>query len=420
MVQGEVIIVKNRDGLDSILMKADAALAAQLPALRLPTMSDEARAIFRDILKHEKPPGNGSVHDVLRLPEARGFSVHAEDWIPCHKGDGQFSRLYAPWVDWLADHDVIPYFEGNTLTRGNWSRWKPSPRTDAFKKLLRNDRAAALALIFEASPAFPAADRLQIVKDIDLSWSSACDDAWLVSVFEHFLADKSEKVRTLAQEKLAQVKARVPEEVHARDLARHLTVTASEVTYAAPHPGDYAFGAQWSGTSFNHLAQALGLTPTELAQRANLQGLGSRFTVLTILTADVGIRAIFAQRLLDANSDFADGMFAGVDAALRQRGLQQKLRSVYISSVSDYLGDKIGTLNSAMMLESAAYETVAPSIRREIESRKLPVNDQYDELRVLGLIVDKPAAKELLDKALALGLKPTNPRLNMLKFNLAL
>lgn len=73
-----------------------------------------------------------------------------------------------------------------------------------------------------------------------------------------------------------------------------------------------------------------------------------------------------------------------------------------------------------MMRESAAYETVAPSIRREIESRKLPVNNHYDDLRVLGLIVDKTAAKELLDNALALGMKPTNPRLNMLKFNLAL
>lgn len=43
-----------------------------------------------------------------------------------------------------------------------------------------------------------------------------------------------------------------------------------------------------------------------------------------------------------------------------------------------------------------------------------------DPLRAVALVIDKRAASEALNEAIVLGMKPSNPRLTMLKLNMAL
>ena len=113
-------------------------------------------------------------------------------------------------------------------------------------------------------------------------------------------------------------------------------------------------------------------------------------------------------------------LFTGVAKPLWERGLRAMFASAYSNSVQDYLGSKTGTLNSAMMREWNRSQYIAQTVSAELARGELPVNTSYDDLRVLGKVVDKQAAAEVLDEALAAGMRPDNPRLTMLKLNLAL
>ena len=113
-------------------------------------------------------------------------------------------------------------------------------------------------------------------------------------------------------------------------------------------------------------------------------------------------------------------LFDGLARPLRESGLQAMLKSAYFNSVQDYLGPDNGTLNPATMREWVAYDAMAGSVIDELQTRTLPVNKMSDPLRVLGKVVNKEAAGQVMEEALALGMRPDNPRLTMLKFNLAL
>ena len=113
-------------------------------------------------------------------------------------------------------------------------------------------------------------------------------------------------------------------------------------------------------------------------------------------------------------------MFRRLDSGLRERGLQAYFKSNYWHSVQDFLGPERGHLTPTQMYELAAFEALEASVIRQIKDRKLPVNTSYDPLRAVALVVGKEAAQEALDRALAPGMKPDNPRLALLRFNLAL
>jgi len=79
-----------------------------------------------------------------------------------------------------------------------------------------------------------------------------------------------------------------------------------------------------------------------------------------------------------------------------------------------------GTLDAVQMREMLSYQAVEASVLRELETGKLPVNTSYDPLRAVAFCINKESAAHVLEKALSLGMSPDNPRLTMLKFNLAL
>lgn len=72
------------------------------------------------------------------------------------------------------------------------------------------------------------------------------------------------------------------------------------------------------------------------------------------------------------------------------------------------------------MRDLLAYDCLEQTIREELATGKLPVNTSHDPVRVLGLLLDKNAAREALGQAIAIGMAEDNPRLNMLKLNLQL
>jgi len=428
MAEGQLVITKCRSReYGAILLKSvDEDLAARLPELRLPRMGDEARAAFRAILAYEKPPANGSVVDVLQLAEARGYSAHPCDWIPDYdwKYAGRHPKLYQPWVDWLSEEGITKFHSGNGITPENCRRFSAGQRQDPICALIREGRHDDFKAIKAIAEAQPASIRAVLAGSIH-AWGSfdGCYP-WQVPLIEYFLEDQSDKVRDIARAKLRKMDEFVTEHDYARKLAGVITVTADTVRYTTPpEPYGSPFFREFSCVSFDAVAGALGLSPAELARRVDLDRLAKDLMMAAAGTGSVEVRSILAERLLDRGTggeNLSLALFQGVARPLWERGLQAMFRSPYVNSVQDYLGARTGTLDSAKMREWTAYETMALSVTNELQKRQLPVNKMYDPLRVLGKVVDKQAAQQVIDEALTLGMKPDNPRLTMLKFNIAL
>lgn len=423
MHTGQLIENRHRHpGTVVIKIKAvDEALAAQLPPLRLPMMGDEARAAFRTVLAYEKPPANGALVDFLALAEARGFAANPCDWIPDYdwKYAGRHPELYQPWVDWLSENGFTRFHRGNTLTAENLKRFAPSQRYWVIIDLIRKGQHTDFAEIKAIASAHPASIRAEIAGIIH-AWGSfdGCYP-WQRPLIEHFLADPSAKVREVARKKLSEV---TTVEHNAQFIAAQMEVTAERVAYRVPpeNPAGYLY-RQFACVTFAALAEALQLTPVELAERADFSNSGHIW--LAARTASPEVRAILLRRALDCGTSGESiplRWFHGAEPDLWRRGLEAKKASPYVNSVQDYLGDKTGTMSLAELREWDAWEHMRISVTMQIKERRLPVNISYDPLRYLAKIIDKEAAKAVLDEALSLGMKPDNSRLTMLRFNLAL
>ncbi|CCD95466.1 conserved hypothetical protein [Bradyrhizobium sp. ORS 375] len=380
---GQLLTIKRRH---AITRAADAELASHLPELGLPCMSETARTAFRAILDHETPFGNGSLRDCLALAEARGFCAHPMDWIPA-PNDWQYSPLYQPWVDWLSDNGVTEFHEGNRLTKDNWDRWKPKARLAAFKRLLRQDVKAAHDLAVALGSAAPASVRLGLLSSVGTTTLPPKSIPTQQSLLKHFLTDPSAKVR------------------------------------AAAEAAAKALGGLESGgpVTFDLLARERGVSSRDLAEQSDLTELGRDFLWLVVETGDVEIRSIIASRLLDLGQPPDPiALFAGLPRPLWKRGLRATFKSNYWHIVGEYLGPERGTLTAPQMGDWAPYKHWTKSVIAELKTGELPINETYDPLRALGLVVDKNTAREILHKAVALGMKDSHPRLTMLKFNLTL
>lgn len=422
------MITRYRDReVGTILLKSvDEDLAARMPELRLPRMGEQARAAFRAILAYEMPPANGSLVDFLQLAEARGYCAHPCDWIPDYdwKYAGRHPKLYQPWADFLSEEGLTKFHRGNSITPENCRRFSAGQRDGPLQDLIREGRHNNFEGVKAIAEAQPASIRAFLADSI-YAWGSfdGCYP-WQVPLLEYFLEDKSDRVRDIARAKLKKMGEFVTEDAYARKLAGEITVTTDTVRYTVPpEPYGFSYYKEFACVSFDALAAALGLPPAELARRIDLDGLGKDVMPVAAGTGDVEIRSIFAERLLDRGTggeSLSLSLFPDLAQPLWERGLQAMLKSPYLNSVQDYLGTKTGALDSSKMREWVAYDSMPGSVIDELQKRQLPVNKAYDPLRVLGKVVDKEAAHQVIQQALALGMSPDNPRLTMLKFNVAL
>lgn len=421
---GELIKVKRRSREFGAVhtYQADEVLAAALPALALPPMNEAARAVFREILDYEKPPANGSVNAPLALAEARGFCADPRDWVPDFELPGQHLPLYQPWVDWLSENGLSPFHEANTLTAENWNRWKPKPLGISLHRA-RVDRDWMTDLVLNHCTAMSASHRELVLTELHVGSTERTVHAWQVPLIERFLGDRSAKIRDTAQAMLQYKDVQQSQRDHAHALAQHLTVENGRVSYAVkPEPHSRPFLRHWSGTTFAALAEALGLTPAQLAHGAELDFLDSSFMGLATGTGDAEVRTILAHRLLatTGGENIALPLFRDLEPGLRERALESYFQSNYINSVQEFLGTEAGQLTPEQMHRMSAFQNIQEWLARHLKDGTKPVNLSYDPLRAVALSVGKEAAQEALDFALAAGMKPDNPRLTMLRFNLAL
>lgn len=424
MSGGELIKAKRRCPEFGIVhtYQADETLSAALPDLALSRMNASARAVFREILDYEKPPANGSVNAPLALAKARGFCADPRDWVPDFDIPGQHLPLYQPWVDWLSENGFTPFTEANTLSIGNWSRWKPKPLGTALRRA-RLDQDWMTDLVLNHISKLSASDRELVLAALHEDSVNRTVHAWQLPLIERFLGDRSGKIRQIAQAMSQYTEVQQSQRRHAQLLAQNLTVTNGRVSYAVrPEPHARPFSRHWSGTSFAALAEALSLTPAQLAHGAELDFLDNSFMGLATGTGDPEVRSILARRLLatTGGENIALMLFRGLDSGLRERALEAYFQSNYLSTVHEFLGDEAGQLTPEQMHRMSAFQNMQEWLERHLKDGIKPVNLSYDPLRAIALSVGKEAAQEAFDFALAAGMKPDNPRLTMLRFNLAL
>lgn len=397
------------------LYRADERLAEALPKLALPPMPEAARAAFRAVIEYEKPSSNAAMAHCLGLAEARRFSAHPSDWIPFfdQQAAGYHPPLYQPWLDWLSDNGLTAYHEGNTLSEVNWSRWKPKPREAVWHRMLIEHQDRAFDMLKRVSPSLSATVREGLLREINAGGGFYGNYPRQVPLLEYFLDDRIPRIRALAREKLDAMAGFETTAAHAAALARHLKVADGCVTLNADPHNPPNLHRHWSCATVDELAAELGLSAPALVRMADLEALGSMFDLLVCTTGDAATRSALAERQLDGPPDgLSLALFKSLDRALWERALKALLKSHYWNSVQEHLGLEAGTLGIAQMHEMQCWIA--------LERGEIGANMAYDPVRVIAFSVNREAAQFALERALAQGVKANDPRLTMLKFNLAL
>lgn len=414
------------------IMRVTEPIARQMPDLDLPRMPKKARSAFQDILSYEGPLGNGSMEGILTLAQARGYCTHPCDWVPSSEGDYQFPKLYEPWAVWLATNGYTPYYSGVPLTAENWDAWKPRSRIEAFNCLRRRDRAAADNLLITVGAKKPLAVRLELVRAVgrNAMFGKLYPDD--VPTMRHFLNDPSEKIRAEAAKQLAEIKGLETKEDHARALAKFFKVTGKGLfsklrrdtggpkVKISPKFDKDAKMQNYLSTDLDALVDVLGITAKDFVSTFDIERFKDPLHYLVMKTKNIEARRILAQRAVKAGAFWPADLFNYVEPELWQKTLDLMLVSQPTVYTLSFLGTKLGGLDMSLVQKATAYQHMVPSIVQEIETSELPVNKSHDPLRGLGLMASKEAAAELLQEALEAGIAESNPRLTMLKFNMAL
>lgn len=396
--------------------KVDPVTAMRLPDLGLPRMSRDARKAFASVLSYD----DGLSPDVLQLAAARGFTVHPCDWVPDATDHPQYPDLYQPWAGWLADKGYTRYTAAVPLTQKNEHRFDREARKRAFRNLYGRDRQAAYDLLFQLSDVDEADTRYDLLNEIGggaLFHGCYPSD---VPTLKHFLKDSSQKVRDLAQAGLHSLAGMETVEAVAQHIAKYLEVTDDLITPVAPEYREANLSVARLRTTVDALAMALNISAMDLVRLLSFELLKSDFWPIIVNTGSVEVRTIVAQRMIAEGHNGERGLYRNLPRSLWEQGLRATFQSQYVSAINDFLGPDLGTLDTNTIRDHRAFQDLERSVLRELETGQLPVNTRWDELRVLGLALNKPAAEQVRRKVIDLGMAPDNPRLAMLKYNLLL
>ena len=405
-------------GRTELRMSLDEAFVKEIPKPVLPYMSGAARAAFRDILDYEKPVANGSTNDILRFAQVRGHYAHPADWIPTFKGDNRFPAIYRPMVNWLAENGHIPFFEGVVLTEENFDHFSQRVRMQAFRNMLIKDRLAACDFLLSIAPKKSAQARYDLLNELDPGGNGMYPSD--VPVHRHFLNDRSKKVRDLAERKLEIVSGMETEEDHAKAIAHYFSIGESGVLSVSSDFRDALVGGHVWGTNLDVLADVLGTSSMDMVTNVRLEDFTGNVFTLFPRTRDVEAKKFLAKRLADAGMECPTSLVPYIQSEDWENALRVTFKSEFPSTVFDFLGEKAGTLELSSVKQIKHYPKLTRSVTEELESGKLPINKSYDALRLLAFVANKDAAKALIQEALSAGMADDNPRLTMLKLNIAL
>jgi hypothetical protein len=388
-----------------------------LPRLALPTIRETLRPLVRRCLGAAREPAARA--DLLWLLARRGWSIHPGDWLP-DAGDAEAPDLYAPWRDWAADGAAVAPAD---LTSENWDQWGPAARRVAFAKLRRHDPDAARVLLEAKLTGLVADERVRLVEALATRLSDA--DAPLLASLG---ADRARRIQTLAARLLARLGRHGDASEDAAELADFFAVgtrgllrrrRALEMRVLRTDAQLARLGALMERVDLGRFAAALNVTPAELVALwpwSEARRLDELLLEMVERSApDDVVAAAFEAALA------IDGLETSALLALDGR-LDDEQR---VRGGERLLAMGLGGLNMANRILRARFDLDGSAESRA--ARELmalfPAGDMRtggDELRLLGLLASRAAARRALEQAAAAGLLAADPRLDTLRLNAAL
>ncbi|MEM1421043.1 MAG: DUF5691 domain-containing protein [Pseudomonadota bacterium] len=425
----------------------DLIFTPDLPPLAAPPLPDTGRPYFQRLLRRFRLDQNLVIQLLWRL-EAEGFAANPLDWLPSPDAD-DLPEMYDPWIDWIAHAtgvDAVP-----TLSASVWSSVAPPLLLKAFARLLRRDRAAAIALLQEHFADEPAQQRARLLETL----GSIAAPGPLSSAETDFLTglskDRSEKVRDHAESLLQ--RRRRSNGADPRDSAADAQELADcfiarprgwldkriRVTRRA-EPTSEAKRRRLElarRVSLEDFAQALGIEPVTLIDgwQFEFDGAGDKALIDQVLqsTEPEACIALF-RRLLEAmRLDPAVLVQLAQNAAPAQRGelMRDALENSQITlrSVAEISGGSARFTDVEAIWSTPALRAFCERIAASLgHSHSESGGGAFDAQRgaldydcfALGLIVAPEVADATIDRLRDVGLHAADPRLDMLRLTVAL
>lgn len=407
---------------------ATLTLRPLLPKLRLPTLAETLRPRARRLLATLKA---AAAEPLLHLLAARGYSIHPADWLPGPR-DEWVPDVYAPWVDWVAAETRAR--PPTDLSVDTYEDWPWVERRAALIDLRRRDAAAALAIVAAKAASEPAERRAKLVEI--LAENLSADDA---TFLEGLSTDRSARVKEIARHFLARLGKGVEPGALEAELAamldvRKTGVLARRFQLSLPKLKTAPMNARrrelFGLVSLAGLARSLGVDEMRLVESAPAgdgDAIAAFVDMATATGSDAARRALL-DRLLEGRwpmafiERFAHGLAAPERAALLAAVLARDDASFAASRF--FAGAALGSVTLHALDAAPGLADLIATLRSAIGGEggeDVGARRQAQEsLFNLGCLLDAEAAQALIGRAVALGLSPADPMLDLLQFNAAL
>jgi hypothetical protein len=403
-----------------------------LPALAAPLIPAALRPRFRRLLA---TPRNPSLQrQLIAFAAARGYAAHPADWLPSAKDD-QAPDLYAPWLDWVRAEARAAPTSDSQLTADNYQEWTWSERRKALETLRAEDPAAALAIIAAKAGGEPAERRVRLIEMLQTRLSEA--DAGYLETLEQ---DRSERVQALARALLARLGRSADTTELAAELAAMVKLKKvgllARRTQVAVKP--LKTGAQaarrrelFALVSLAALASAAGASELQLVESAPDGATADVRDFVTCAAAtgsDAAVRALFEQLLEDKGSPatlllpLAERLTPTERSTLLPR-LMARDNDLFETTLS-IAGASLGEVPLAALTASRSYAALQSNVEILARGEDATRDEAARTLELLlprvGLLLDAPSARALLERIATWGLSLAEPRLDLLHFNASL
>jgi len=386
-----------------------------LPKLDLPTLDDQTRVLFRQVLNNNK--SSTVERELILLIANRGRVPHPLDWIP-KSASMALPPVFTPWLNWIETGQQQEILD--ELTSENWDQHMPAERRDFLRHMRFHEPKKALQLISENAANEPADKRLQVIETLEVNLGDN-DMEYLQSLS----SDRASKIRTLALKFLARLNKieTAPEDL--KELIDYLEVKKVSNKKAKTTAQKKKRNELFNTISLTALAEAIGFSTDDLIKKwvpnksdyeatedfiNMIINTGSDSQVdlfVSVAQSKKGYKLSSLEPLVPRLKDTVKIDLAST--ALLQKGGANEASSMHLAR--KFLGDNIGVLPYKSIKKSPEYKEV---LKMAKESEKY----HLDELMIkLSFLVDADAAKEILTDFEKNGLMKIDPRLIFLRIN---
>lgn len=404
-----------------------------LPAVWAPLIPDALRPRFRRVLVTARDLPSLERH-LIAFAAARGYAAHPADWIPDAK-DEHAPDLYAPWLDWVRAETAAAPVSDLEITAESYEQWSWSERRKALGKMRAQNPAAALAIIAAKAGGEPAERRLRLIEMLQTRLSEA-DAEYL----ETLAKDRSDRVQALARALLA----RLGRGAEASDLATELAAMVElrrvgllkrrmQLAIKPLKTGAQAARRRelFPLVSLAALASALNTSELQLVDSAPDGAPEDTLAFVTCAAttgSDAAVRALLEQLLEDKETvaalsrPLAERLTAAERSAVLQRMVARDNDMLEVTL--SIAGPSLGRVPLAALTAAPSYSALKANIKAfgdGDDAGRTAATHRLDRLLPnVGLLLDPPGARALLEQIAAWGLSPADPRLDMLHLNAAL